>query len=180
MAVAYCLPIYEFEGARPSIGSTSFVHETATIIGSVQIGEECFVGAGAVIRGDYGRIVIGDRTSVQENCVIHARENEICKIGNEVQLGHGCVLHNCEIHDHAVIGLGSRVCDYAVVGDWAIVGEGAVVVARSTIPDGKVAVGAPARVVRDTSDHDRAVWSVYKQRYAELCKRYSRGLRRIG
>lgn len=174
------MPIYEFEGKRPDIRSTSFVHETATVVGSVQIGEECFVGAGAVIRGDYGSIVIGDRTSVQENCVIHARENEVCKIGNDVQLGHGSVLHNCEVRNNAVIGLGSRVCDYAVVGDWAIVGEGAVVVAKSVVPDEKVAVGVPARVVRDTSNEDKAVWSVYKRRYAELCKRYSLGLRRIG
>ena len=143
------------------------------------IGEECFIGAGAVIRGDYGKILIGNRTSVQENCVIHAREDEICQIGSEVQLGHGSVLHNCEIRDHAVIGLGARICDYAVIGDWSIVGEGAVVVARSVIPDGKVAVGTPAKIVRDTSDQDKQVWSKYKQRYAELCKRYKIGLKRI-
>ena len=174
------LPIYEFEGAKPTIGASSFVHETATVVGSVIIGEECFIGAGAVIRGDYGKIVVGNRTSVQENCVIHARENELCKIGNEVQIGHGSVLHNCEIRDHAVVGLGARVCDYAVVGDWAIVGEGAVVTMRTTIPDEKVAVGAPARVVRDTSEEDKKLWSIYKQRYAELCSRYKTGLKRIG
>lgn len=173
------MPIYEFEGKKPTIGDSSFVHETATVVGSVLIGEECFIGAGAVIRGDYGKILIGNRTSVQENCVIHAREDDICQIGSEVQLGHGSVLHNCEIRDHAVIGLGARICDYAVIGDWSIVGEGAVVVARSVIPDGKVAVGTPAKIVRDTSDQDKQVWSKYKQRYAELCKRYKIGLKRI-
>lgn len=173
------MPIYEFEGKKPIIGDSSFVHETATVVGSVLIGEECFIGAGAVIRGDYGKILIGNRTSVQENCVIHAREDDICQIGSEVQLGHGSVLHNCEIRDHAVIGLGARICDYAVIGDWSIVGEGAVVVARSVIPDGKVAVGTPAKIVRDTSDQDKQVWSKYKQRYAELCKRYKIGLKRI-
>jgi phenylacetic acid degradation protein len=173
------MPIYEFEGNSPKIESSSYVHETATLIGNVSVGAACFIGAGAVLRGDYGRIVIGSKTSVQENCVLHARMNESCTVGSSVQIGHGSVLHNCEVHDFAVIGLGSRICDYAVVGQWAIVGEGAVVVSRSSIPDSKVAVGAPAKVVRDVTENDRTVWNVYKQAYAELCERYRKGLKRI-
>jgi phenylacetic acid degradation protein len=173
------MPIYEFEGHSPRIADSSYVHETATLIGNVSVGEECFVGAGAVLRGDYGRIVIGNKTSVQENCVLHARMNESCNIGSSVQIGHGAVLHNCEVGDYAVIGLGSRICDYAVVGQWAIIGEGAVVVSKSSIPDSKVAVGAPAKVVREVTDEDRKTWTLYKQTYAELCERYRKGLRRI-
>lgn len=173
------MAIYEFEGRIPVIGSTSFVPESAWIVGDVIIGEHCFIGAGAVIRGDYGRIEIGSRTSVQENCVIHARDSEICKIGNDVQLGHGAVLHNCTVKDYAVVGLGSRICDYAVIGEWAIVGEGAVVSAKSTIPDGKVAVGTPAKLLRDVSSEDKLVWSKYKEKYAELATRYKTGLKKL-
>jgi carbonic anhydrase/acetyltransferase-like protein (isoleucine patch superfamily) len=121
------MAIYEFEGKRPSIGAGSFVPETADVIGDVTIGEKCFIGVGARIRGDYGSIVIGNRTSVQENVVIHARDGDRSVVGDNVQLGHGCILHNCTVKDNAVIGVGAIISDYAVVGDWAIIGEGAVV-----------------------------------------------------
>jgi phenylacetic acid degradation protein len=173
------LTVYEFDGMRPAIGGSSFVHEKASVIGNVKIGEECFVGAGAVVRGDYGRIEIGDRTSVQENSVIHARPDDKCIVGNDVQIGHGAILHNCIVRDYAVIGLGSRVCDFATVGVWAIVGEGAVVSAQSQIPDDKVAVGIPARVLRDVTEEERNLWSGYKKKYAELATRYKTGLKPV-
>ncbi|MHB8568531.1 MAG: gamma carbonic anhydrase family protein [Nitrososphaerales archaeon] len=173
------MTIYEFEGKSPKIGTTSYAHETASIIGDVVIGERCFIGAGAVIRGDYGRIEIGSRTSIQENCVIHARATEVCRIGNDVQVGHGSILHNCEVKDFAVIGLGSRICDYSVVGEWSIIGEGAVISAKSTIPDGKVAVGVPGKILRDVSDEDKKTWGFYKEKYAELAGRYKKGLKKI-
>jgi len=173
------LAIYSFEDRTPSISPASFVHDNASVIGDVIVGERCFIGAGAVLRGDYGAIRIGDRTSIQENCVLHARFDEACNVGNDVQIGHGSILHNCEIKDYAVVGLGSRICDYAKVGVWAIIGEGAVVTSGSVIPDGKVAVGIPARPVRDVTDEDRKVWSFYKQKYAELSARYRNGLKRI-
>ena len=143
------------------------------------IGDQCFIGAGAFLRGDYGSIQVGNRSSIQENSVVHARSGETCKIGNDVQVGHGSVLHNCEIKDFAVIGLGSRICDYAVVGVWSIIGEGAVVTSKTLVPDGKVFVGTPAKSLRDTNDDDRRIWSLYKQKYAELCRRYRFGLKRI-
>ncbi|MDA4112299.1 MAG: gamma carbonic anhydrase family protein, partial [Thaumarchaeota archaeon] len=166
------MAIYEFEGKRPQIPDSSYVHESAIVTGDVTLGEECFIGAGAVLRGDYGSIIVGDRTSIQENSVVHARDGDYCRIGSDVQVGHGSILHNCKISDFAVIGLGSRICDFSTVGVWTIVGEGSVVVSKSTIPDGKVAVGTPARVIRDVSEEDKKTWSFYKQKYAELCQRY--------
>ncbi len=142
------------------------------------MGEQCFVGAGAVIRGDYGYIEIGSRTSVQENCVIHARSDEKCMVGNDVQIGHGAVLHNCVVNDFAVVGLGSRICDYSLIGRWAIIGEGAVVSTGANIPDGKVAVGIPAKVLRDVNDEEKKLWGEYKK-YVELCSRYKTGLKAI-
>ncbi len=85
------------------------MHDAASIIGDVVMGGQCFIGAGAVLRGDYGLIRVGDKSSIQENCVLHARLGETCKIGNDVQVGHGSILHNCEVKDYAVIGLGSRI-----------------------------------------------------------------------
>lgn len=173
------MALYEFEGKRPKIGSTSFVPESADVIGDVTIGEGCFIGVGARIRGDYGTVVIGDRTSVQENVVIHARANDRTVVGNEVQLGHGCILHNCTVKDSAVIGVGAIVSDYAVVGEWAIVGEGAVV--RGEVPDGTVAVGVPAKVVARVTEEQKKEWQYYKEVYADLAvRRYPAGLKRIG
>ncbi len=173
------MALYEFEGKRPVIDPTAFVPETADVIGDVVIGAACFIGVGARIRGDYGRVRIGDRTSVQENVVIHARENGETVVGSNVQLGHGCVLHNCTVKDNAVVGVGAILTDYSVVGNWAIVGEGAVV--RGAVPDGKIAVGVPAKVIGEVTDQQKAEWQYYKDKYAELAAtRYPAGLRRIG
>jgi carbonic anhydrase/acetyltransferase-like protein (isoleucine patch superfamily) len=173
------LTIYEFEGRIPSVASTAYIHENATVVGDVKIGAQCYVGAGARLRGDYGSIMIGDKTSVQENCVLHARIDEKCDVANHVQVGHSAMLHNCTVKDYAVIGVGAIVSDYATIGVWSIVGEGAVVTSGTSIPDGKVAVGVPAKIVRDTSDSDKQVWTKYKDVYADLALRYPRGLKRI-
>jgi len=173
------LTIHEFEGRIPSVAPTAYVDEVAKVVGDVRIGAQCYIGAGARIRGDYGSIIIGDKTSVQENCVIHARMNEKCEVGGHVQIGHGAILHNCTVRDYAVIGVGAIVSDYSTVGVWSIVGEGAVVANGASIPDGKVAVGIPAKVVRDVSGADKEVWSKYKDIYADLALRYPKGLKRI-
>jgi phenylacetic acid degradation protein len=174
------LGIFEFEGRRPSIASTAYVDEDASVVGDVQIGAQCYIGPGARIRGDYGAVVIGDKTSIQENCVLHARMNDKCDVGSHVQIGHGALLHNCTVKDYAVVGVGAVVSDYATVGVWSIVGEGAVVTSGQSIPDGKVAVGVPAKIIRDVSDSDKEVWSKYKEVYADLALRYPKGLKRIG
>lgn len=172
------MALYEFEGKRPRIGAGTFVPESADVIGDVTIGEKCFIGVGARIRGDYGTIVIGNGTSVQENVVIHAREGDRTVVGDQVQLGHGCILHNCTVADNVVVGVGAIVSDYAKVGIWAILGEGAVV--RGEIPDESVAVGIPARVVGRVTDEQKQEWRHYKRLYAELAsERYPSGFKRI-
>jgi len=173
------LTIWEFEGRVPMVSPTAYVDEDAKVIGDVKIGSQCYIGAGARIRGDYGTITIGDKTSVQENCILHARINEKCEVGSHVQIGHGAILHNCTVRDYAVIGVGAVVSDYATVGAWSIVGEGAIVTSGTLIPDGKVVVGIPAKVIRDVSDADKEVWNKYKDVYADLALRYPKGLKRI-
>jgi phenylacetic acid degradation protein len=173
------MTISEFEGRIPSVAANAYVDEDATVVGDVKIGAQCYIGAGARIRGDYGSIIIGDKTSVQENCILHARMGEKCEVGSHAQIGHGAILHNCTIRDYAVIGVGSIVSDYATVGVWSIVGEGAVVTSGTSIPDGKVAVGVPAKTVRDVSDSDKQLWSKYKDVYADLAIRYPKSLKRI-
>jgi len=146
----------------------------------VTIGENCYIGPGARVRGDYGTIIIGDNTAIEENVVIHARPDDRTVIGSSVTVGHGAIIHNATIRDHAVIGMGSIVSDWAVVGVWSVVGEGAVVKNRQEIPDRKVAVGVPAKVVADTKEDYMAQWSKYKKVYSRLANEsYPKTLKRI-
>jgi carbonic anhydrase/acetyltransferase-like protein (isoleucine patch superfamily) len=92
-----------------------------------------------------GKIIIGDGSIIEDNCVIHARPDEQCVIGKRVTVGHASILHNCTIHDSVVIGMGAIISDYAVVGEWAVIGEGAVVPNNKEIPAGAVAVGVRSR-----------------------------------
>jgi carbonic anhydrase/acetyltransferase-like protein (isoleucine patch superfamily) len=169
--------IYDFNGQSPRINDLAYIHPSADVIGSVTIGAGCWIGPGARIRGDYGRIAIGNNTSIEDNCVFHARPNEQTMIGEWVTVGHSAIVHNATIHDWAILGMGSIVSDWAVVGEWAVMGEGAVVRQRQEIPAGSIAVGIPARVLeRPVDDTYRKDWTRFKEIYAELASRYPKEL----
>ncbi len=170
--------IKTFEGHAPEIGSGSYVHPSADVFGAVRIGTGCWIGPGARIRGDYGRIEIGDHTAVEDNCVIHARPGEQTTIGQWVTLGHGCIVHNATIHDWAIIGMGAIVSDWADIGEWAVVGEGAVVRQRQQIAPGRIAVGTPARLLdKPVGEEFKAQWTGFKRLYVDLARRYPAGLK---
>ena len=170
---------YEFENRVPVIGKRTYVSHSASVIGEVTIGEECYVAPGAVVKGDYGEIRIGDGCSIQDNVIIHARPDEITVIGNNVTLGHGCIVHNATIEDEAVIGMGAIVSDYAVVGEWAIIGEGAVVRQHFEVPPEKIAVGVPAKVIGDVKEQHKEELSRFKAIYRDLAIRYPTGLKKM-
>jgi carbonic anhydrase/acetyltransferase-like protein (isoleucine patch superfamily) len=171
------MAVFCFEEYTPQIGKGTYVHPSADVFGNVEIGQQCWIGPGARLRGDYGRIVIGDFTSVEDNVVIHARPGEQTTIGNWVTVGHGAIIHNVAlIEDYAVIGMGSIVSDWAKVGRWAVVAEGAVVRQRMEIPAEHIAVGVPAKLLEKTVDENyRAEWTRFKEIYVDLTRRYPRG-----
>jgi len=175
------MAIYAFEGRTPKVGPDTYIHPSAEVIGLVTIGAGCWIGPGARIRGDYGEVVIGDGTSVEDNCVVHARPGEITRIGNHVTLGHGCVVHNATIEDWAVIGMGAVVSDWAVVEEWAVVGEGAVVRQNQRIPAQHIAVGVPARLLENrwVDEGYQEEWTHFKRTYTDLARRYLQGLKRL-
>ena len=175
----FVMAIYQLEDRIPKIGKDTYIAELAEVIGRVIIGNNCYIGHGAIIRGDYGTIEIGDYSIIEDNCVLHARPDEKCTIGNRVTIGHGAIIHNATIHDWVVVGMGAVVSDYAVVGEWAVIGEGCVVRNNQQIPDGKVAVGVPAKVIADVKDDYKELWTRYKGVYAELAKRNIKSLKRI-
>ena len=174
------MAIFRFDDRIPEIGPDCYIADSAEVIGSVTLGECCYVGPGAVIRGDYGEIVIGKNVNVEENVVLHARPGEVCTIGDWVTLGHGCIVHNAaKIEDHAVIGMGAIVSDWATVGSWAAIGEGAVVRNGQDIPANAVGVGVPCKVIGETSEEWRRQWGEFKKFYVDFARTYSRRLKRI-
>ena len=173
------MAVIQFEDRIPQIGKGTNVCDSAEVIGKVTIGQDCYIGFGARLRGDYGEIIVGDRSIIEDNCVVHARPDDKCVIGNRVTIGHGSILHNCTIHDKAVIGMGAIVSDYVEVGEWAVVAEGCVVPNKFQIPPGKIAVGVPAKIIAETSDEFKELWCKYKDIYVDLAHRYKKSLKRI-
>jgi len=141
------------------------------VIGDVRIGERCYVGHGAILRGDYGTIEIGEETAVEEGVIIHARPQGATRIGARVTLGHGAMVHNATICEGAVIGMRAVVSDYSTVGEGALVGEAALVKQGDEIPARKIALGVPARVKGDVGDRHLAMTHFAKDLYVSLAER---------
>lgn len=173
------MAVASFEGKVPRIGEGTYVHPSADVFGDVEVGRGCWIGPGARIRGDYGTIRIGSFTSVEDNCVIHARPGEVCTIGDWVTIGHGAVIHNAKrIEEYVVIGMGAIVSDWTVLGRWCAIGEGAVVRQGQEVPEGGIAVGVPAHVLeKRTGPEYRDEWTGFKKLYVDLAGRYPKGLR---
>jgi len=164
--------LYKFDGKQPTVGKETYVSELATVIGDVVIGNRCYIGHGAILRGDYGRIVIEDGTAVEEGVIAHAPPGDVNHIGASVTIGHNAVIHGKHIGDEAVIGMGAILSIWSEVGESAIVAEGCVVKVKQIIAPKMVAVGNPAKVVRETTAKDKEFWSYGKQLYVDLAKKY--------
>lgn len=144
--------IFEFDGFKPVIHESAFIHPNATVTGNVVIGRDVYVGPGAAIRGDWGGIVIGDGCNVQENCTIHVFPGVTVVLEESAHMGHGAIVHGARICRNALIGMNAVVMDNAVVGAESIVGTLCFVPAGMQIPARKVVVGIPARIMKDVSD----------------------------
>lgn len=174
------MPFYEFEGKIPQLDESCFVHPDAILIGDVSVGKKCFIGAGAVLRGDYGRIVISDGSNVQENCVIHAQPDTTALIEENVDIGHGSILHGpCTIKSNVTIGMGSVICDGCQVGTGSFIGAGSLLPANAVIPDYKLAFGSPAKVIKDTTEYQRTFTKAAVEIYQNLCDRYNKSFQPI-
>jgi carbonic anhydrase/acetyltransferase-like protein (isoleucine patch superfamily) len=166
------MALYQFEERKPRISKGSFVADSALVIGDVQIGKDVYIGHGAILRGDYGTIQVGDGTAIEEGVIVHARPNDRTVFGNHVTVGHGAMIHNAQIKDYAVIGMRATISDYSVVGEWAIIGEMGLVKSYQHVPDGVVAVGVPAKVVGEVAKEQKEFWSYGKKLYVDMARRY--------
>ena len=175
------MAIYRLGDREPRIDPTAYVFPSADIIGDVEVGRETYIGPGARLRGDYGTIVVGDLSAIEDNRVVHARPDDECRIGERVTVGHGAILHNCTLQDWALVGMGSVVSDFATVESWGVVAEGAVVRNRFTVPSRKIAAGVPAKLIGEIDDDYIQTWSAFKDLYRGLASQvYPHGLEPIG
>jgi carbonic anhydrase/acetyltransferase-like protein (isoleucine patch superfamily) len=172
--------LYRFEDRIPKIGKNTFIAKSAEVIGDVNIGNNCYIGPGAKIRGDYGTIHIGNRTSIQENCVIHAQVDKVCIIGDNVTIGHGAIIHGPRIHNNIIIGMGAIIGDHAEIHDWCLVAAGALVKDSQILEEESLAVGIPAKVLRKVSDRNKELIKYSANVYADLSERYLKGFEKIG
>lgn len=164
--------IRTLKGDMPVIGERAFLAETATIIGTVTIGDDCSIWYGAVLRGDVGAIRIGDRVNIQDNAVLHAT-NKVseCIIGNDVSIGHGANVHGAIIGNDVIIGMGAIVMDNTVVPDGTIIAAGAVVPANQALEPG-IYAGIPAKKIKDGSEAILAKAHANAEHYLEYKKWY--------
>lgn len=174
------MPIYEFEGKQPIIPVNCFVHPEAVIIGCVELGEHCFVGAGAVLRGDYGKIVLGPGCAVEENTVIHSEIGSITILEEQVIASHRAIIHGpCLIKHNAVIGMGAIVSTGCELGEFCFLGAGSLLPPGKSIPARMLAVGNPAKITRDMDESlYESTRSEYKA-YQDIIHRYQTGLKRL-
>lgn len=151
------------------IDPTAHIAPSATVIGDVKVGAECTVLQGATIRGDFGgRIEIGKQTNIQENCCIHVNHDEVTRIGDEVTIGHGAIVHGCDIGEGTLIGMGATVIDRAKIGSQCLVGAGALVTGTANIPDRSLVIGSPARAVRPLTEKELAELESAWKEYCEI------------
>ena len=148
--------VYAIDGMVPVIDPTAFVHPMAVVTGDVIIGPGCYVGPGASLRGDMGRLVMGHGANLQDNCIVHGFPGTDTTIEDDGHIGHGAVLHGCTVKARALVGMGAVVMDGAVIGEASFVGAQALVTAGFAVPPRTLVAGIPARIVRQLTDEELA------------------------
>jgi carbonic anhydrase/acetyltransferase-like protein (isoleucine patch superfamily) len=165
--------ILEYQGKFPKLDPSVFVANTATIVGDVEIGYGSSVWFGAVIRGDFKQIRIGEKVSIQDNCVLHIdRVRSPIVIGNEVTVGHRAVLHGCKIGNLCLIGMGSVVMDDVKIGDECIIAGGSLVPPGTEIPARTLVMGIPAKPRREITEEDLKMIKAGVEEYYHLSRNY--------
>ena len=168
--------IRAYRDVMPTIAEDAFLAETATLIGDVVVGSESSIWYGTVLRGDVMPIRIGDRTSIQDNSVVHATGGWAeTKVGDDCVVGHGVILHGCIVGDRALVGMGSIILDGARLGSDSVLGAGSLLPQGKEIPSGVLAMGRPAKVIRELTDEDRMGISLGAQVYVHHTKEYRQG-----
>src|ERR1700684_2071875 len=165
------MPLFEFEGRGPQVSATAWIAPTATLVGDVGVEAEASIWYGAVLRADFGPILVRRGANVQDGSVLHGGRDPVTEVGEGATIGHLCVVHGCVIHTEALIGNGATVLDRAVVGRRALIAAGCTVPPGMVIADGMLVVGVPARVVGEVSGGAKVWVDTNPGIYRDLARR---------
>ena len=152
---------------KPKLGKNVVIASTGVVLGDVTLGAHASVWYGAVLRGDINRIVVGHHSNIQDNAVLHLADKFPCVLGNWVTVGHGAIVHACEVGDEVLVGMGAVILDGAIIGKQSIIGAKALVTQGTIIPPGSMVLGAPAKVVRKLTKAERAGLKWWAQKYVD-------------
>lgn len=164
--------ILPFRGKHPLIGKRVFLAPQSSVIGEVALGDDVSIWFGVVIRGDIACIEVGRGSNIQDNTVLHVGDEDPCLVGEDVVVGHGAVLHGCRIQDRCTIGMGAVVLNGALIEEEAVVGAGALVPPRMVVPPRALALGQPARIVRELSAEELEQYAVFAPKYVRVAEAY--------
>ncbi|MCH2063248.1 MAG: gamma carbonic anhydrase family protein [Roseibacillus sp.] len=164
--------IEPYEDHWPEIDESAFVAASADLIGRVRIGAEASVWYNTTLRGDIHEVVVGPRSNVQDNAVLHVESDRGCYLGELVTIGHGAIVHACTVKDEVLVGMGATVLDGAVIGERSIIGANTLVTMDAVIPPGSLVLGSPGKVVRLLGVEEQAEVKVWAQKYVENRRKF--------
>ncbi|MGV6829301.1 MAG: acyltransferase [Flavobacteriales bacterium] len=171
--------IYSFKGHIPVVHQSSFIHPLAAVTGNVIIGKNCYIGPGAAIRGDWGEIILEDGVNVQENCTVHMFPGKSITLKEGAHVGHGAIIHGANLGKNCLIGMNAVLMDDVIIGAECIVGAMSFVKAETVIPNRKLVVGNPAKIIKEVSDEMIAWKSAGTKLYQQLPKDCFESLREV-
>lgn len=171
--------LIQYKHYKPDIGKDVFMAENSTIVGRSFIGDDCSIWYNAVLRADVNEIIVGQGTNIQDGCVVHCDKKNRTNIGEYVTIGHSAIIHGCTIGNNCMIGMGTTVLDGAVIGENVIIGANSLVTSGKAIPSGVLALGSPAKVVRELTPEEIEGIRSSAEGYVKLSKEYSDEINRI-
>lgn len=173
------MPCYEFNGLRPVVKSGAYVHPLAVLIGDVIVHENCFVAPHAVMRGDFGRLILGPGANLQDNCCMHGFPGTDTIVEENGHIGHGAILHGCVVKKNALIGMNSTIMDNAIIGENSIIAANSFVKANFEVAANSLAAGSPAKVIRELREEEITWKSQGTAEYQKLAEAYLSGLNEV-
>ena len=171
--------IYSLEGRVLKAEGDTFIADTAVVIGAVRLKHESSVWWGAVLRGDFDTITVGERSNVQDNAVVHMDEGYPVTLGDQVTVGHKAVLHGCTVGDNSLIGIGSVVLNDVIVGNDCLIGSNALITEGKVIPDRSLVLGSPGKIIRELTDEEVEEITGFSDLYVNNFRRYRSALKPV-
>lgn len=171
------IQVYAIDGVTPVVDRTAFVHPTAVLIGDVVVGPHCYVGPGASLRGDMGRVVVEEGSNVQDRCILHCLPGQGVTVSRNGHVSHGSVLHGCTLAEGVLVGVGAVIMDDVHVGEGSIVGAMAYVMPGTEVPPHSVVMGVPGKVVRTVREAEQEWKRHATESYQQLTQRSRQTMR---